>query len=660
MNLQYLETTVPGFSIQDLSHTNILSIPMGKCVPVLMQFYHPGESQEHDFDWLCRTMPMNAPLMDNMEVTFDCLWVTARSLGIAGAESVGFNFEEFFNPKNLQSNTQLPQYELSSLIYIYLSNFGRLDCTLYDYLGYPTFPEAFKRIYIYLSSILITVDESRIPFNEFMSDIEGLDPSIFNLWHYSASHLSDLTVRTNFPTPLVNNTYQNSDLADYYLYCTFTGYVFRKYAEYLSIELDGSNETMFAFLNAIKNFQDNGDLLGGICSQLKTTPYQLYDSWKAWLYSFQPSNERYSGRNRVDSFLNQTFENEFGEQGLECFVPSTVLSEAVSLVPFLVYWKIMTDWYISPLLFDGDEEYYGFAYFLIDNNDPDYYFSGDIHSLSLCDRLYSMGDAFVTCTPSGDQPNVLLPNNPSVKDIRNMNRLQMFLERVSKTGKRYMDQILTTFGIQPNNGRLDRSEVLYRRSQFLDIQTVTQTNQADLNKVLSSPIGSQVGQSMTFQAFRGNTTTFDEHGFLVVIASIRPRASYFQGRNKFLTCLKATDFIVPDFAQIGDDEVKEYEIYCDYGAPENNPTFGYNQRYYNWMWHPSEVHGLMLNDLDYYHLGRRFQSAPNLNNNFVTVNVEQNDLNRIFTSYDNTPFLMWLNFNQKALRPLPTSTTYTL
>lgn len=668
MNLANLEVMTPGFSVQDLSHTNILSMPLGKVVPVLVEWFHPNESIEVDFDWLCRTFPMNAPLMDNMEISFDAFWVPARVLGISGAESVGFNFEEFYNPRNLQSNTQLPQVDAYNLVKKVLAKYGKLSGTLYDYLQFPTFPIFFEKLWESVSNLsFVILDEeengSTYRFSEF--DPNWLATSAFVAqsvdWNYT-SEASEIWLDAISTIGLIDdNLFSNNVSYPYIPYCSFTAWVLRQFAIFIHPQVENpfAAGTLRNLVVAAKAYVTNADgslvddPLGVICNKMNVYPSQLVDMWRAWLLSDRPDKERNAGRITIGSFLDN-FVVDISEStaGILAAIPG--IDDTVwPATRLLLYQKIINDWYVNPLLVDGDDRYKSIASALIEDD-------ALTTLIDLSERLYGFDDAFVTCTAAADQPNVLLPNNPSVKDIRNANRLQIMLERIAKTGRRYMDQILTTFGIQPDNKRLDRSEVLFRRTQYLDMQSVTQTNQADFSKVLNTPIGSQFGQSVSFQSFSGNTITFDEHGYYVIMASIRPKASYFQGLLKEFTLLKADQFLVPDFAQIGDDQVMSKEIYYDFGKSADSTVFGYNQRYYNWMWHPSEVHGLMQNEMDYYHLARKFDQSPVLNTKFTSVNVDQNDLNRIFTVYDDSPFLMWLNFREMALRPIPTSSMYSL
>lgn len=658
MQIQDYTFLTPGFSVKDLSHRNTCTIPMGKVVPVEIKEVNPGEVVELDFSWFCRTFPMGAPLLDTMEVTFDAFWLPKRVLSHSGGKSINFDFEEFHNPLNLQSGTELPAYPLRNIVYYYLKRYGRLSGTLYDYLGYPCMPKAMEEIWKrLLTAVVPTADpddsHKSIDFS-FSEPLFDTDPRWLLNYFYRNQIVvlpyvddDNVSIDSSVDNPFFDLDQTFSLNANQIL--TFTMYVYMRWKGYRSIE--GWHNMVAEFAQYQKG-EHSIPLFDKICVDLKTTSAQLFDEWKAFVLRKiigYKSGAALDWWSVIEDILpSSDLGNNFGRP--------------VSVVPFIMYRKIINDWYINPLLKDGDVEYLSemsplIAYVADEDFDAA---MEDYHDISeMQSRLWEF-DRFVSCTPAADQPNVLLPANPSVKDIRNANRVQLMLERVMKSGKRYVDQILTTFGIKPSDARVDRSEVLFRRTALLDMQTVFQTNQAELSRSLNQPLGSFAGNSMSFQAFNGGTFQFDEHGFFVIMASIRPKSTYFQGLNKFLLKLTADQFLIPDFAQIGDDEVTSSEIYFDYNQLSSTSVFGYQQRYYEYSDALNEIHGHMIDELRYFHLGRYFDSEQVLDETFTSVNVENDDLSRIWSTYDDQPFMLFLDFREKWLRPLPEHSMYTL
>lgn len=644
MNINQLTFIAPGYDVQDLSHRNVLSAPLGKVFPILFEYVNPGEVSEIDFSWFSRTFPMVAPLMDTMEITFDGFWIPARVLSHSGGKSIPFDYEEFFNPRNISSGTSLPKMKLSFLVEKTLERYGSLEGSLYDYLGYPTFPKFFEEFWKMIAS--------------GRSQLSGTSPAYYaSFYTFDETLLAWMIQNTNAADDCVSTVWQFRSMAtadyeslsssevDEESSMSFTYFVWYKVA---GTDLTDRADSLY-WQALYKQAKDSGiDPFTWACNQLKTSALELFTEWKTLILP-----AIWESWNSSDGWYSDIFASTYRP---DYFIE--IIEEDVDVTPFIVYSKVTNDWYISPLLNDGDEIFKNMWTRIITNTNPS---TADWNRMfNLANRLYEF-DRFVSATPGSDQPNVLLPANPSVKDIRSANRLQLMLERVMKTGKRYVDQILTTFGIKPSDARVDRSEVLFRRQSFLDIQTVTQTNQSSLNAAFAQPLGSFAGNSVSFQSFKGGTFQFDEHGYFVIMCSIRPRPMYFQGLDKFKIKLTADKYLIPDFAQLGDDAIQPSEVYCDYqpsGLPAN--PFGYQQRYYEYMSHLNEVHGHMTSDLRFYHLGRYFDSFPPLNNEFVTVNIDQNDLNRIWSTFDETPFMMFIDFRHRMLRPLPDSTTYSL
>lgn len=67
----------------------------------------------------------------------------------------------------------------------------------------------------------------------------------------------------------------------------------------------------------------------------------------------------------------------------------------------------------------------------------------------------------------------------------------------------------------------------------------------------------------------------------------------------------------------------------------------------------SKVCGSLRDTLDYWHLGRKFDSVPQLNSDFITCDAVRDDLKRIF-QVENVPGMI-VNFANiiTGIRPIP-------
>ena len=61
--------------------------------------------------------------------------------------------------------------------------------------------------------------------------------------------------------------------------------------------------------------------------------------------------------------------------------------------------------------------------------------------------------------------------------------------------------------------------------------------------------------------------------------SVLPRTAYFQGMPKIFNKFDRFDYYWPEFAHLGEQEVKLSELYYDVSETQNNETFGYHSRY---------------------------------------------------------------------------------
>ena len=93
----------------------------------------------------------------------------------------------------------------------------------------------------------------------------------------------------------------------------------------------------------------------------------------------------------------------------------------------------------------------------------------------------------------------------------------------------------------------------------------------------------------------------EEHGFIIGIMSIIPEPTYQQGLPRLWSRKLNLDFYYPEFAQLGEQEILNQEIFFDHTNPaQNEGTFGYQSRFAEYKYAPSTVHGNFKNSLDFF------------------------------------------------------------
>lgn len=270
----------------------------------------------------------------------------------------------------------------------------------------------------------------------------------------------------------------------------------------------------------------------------------------------------------------------------------------------------------------------------------------------------STGEALnnVQFDPNGTlQANLAGASAVSVNNLRLAIAVQQWRERMITGGTRYKEQLYSMFGVISPDARLQRPEYLGKLNMKLQIGEVFQTSQT----TDSSPQGEMTGRSNTYgSGFLFKKYNFKEHGFIIILMSIKPRATYQQGLPRKWQKWDWDDYAWPLLSNLGEQEIKNSELFLNYApvGDENNSTFGYQSRYAEYKFLNSTVHGDFKTSLSFWHLGRIFNSRPGLNEDFITVKPA--DANRIFPVYtgsDNFKDRFWYQilFDVRWNRPLP-------
>lgn len=242
----------------------------------------------------------------------------------------------------------------------------------------------------------------------------------------------------------------------------------------------------------------------------------------------------------------------------------------------------------------------------------------------------------------------------TIRELRRAMAAQRFLEREAVGGTRYIEQILSFFGVKSSDARLQRSEFLGGSKQPVVISQVLQTSETTQGSPLGQPAGNAVSAGGKYIFDR----TFEEHGWIIGLMSIIPRAEYMNGYPKKYMKNDRFDYYWPQFAHIGEQEIKRSELNYDFfnGVTNvNNDTFGYTPRYAEYRFINSHVHGDFKDTLEFWTLVRDYgEEVPKLNEEFITCRPST----RIFAyerEDDNDANHLWIQvgFNIDALRPLP-------
>lgn len=244
-----------------------------------------------------------------------------------------------------------------------------------------------------------------------------------------------------------------------------------------------------------------------------------------------------------------------------------------------------------------------------------------------------------------------------VNQIRTAFQVQKWLERNARGGVRYTEYLRSHFGVSPSDARLQRPQFIgSSRSPWL-VNEVLQTSETNTSV---TPQGNQAGQAINLS--RNNLGKFKsyEYGYIIILASVVPRALYQQGIPKYLSRKHNLDFYTPEFAHLSEQPVLNKEIYYKAGG-NNDGIFGFQPIWNEMRFIPSKVTGHMRTgssgySFDYWHFGRNFADTPLLNADFLLIGANEQakqELMRVFAVQDENPFIINCGLSIKALRPMP-------
>lgn len=249
------------------------------------------------------------------------------------------------------------------------------------------------------------------------------------------------------------------------------------------------------------------------------------------------------------------------------------------------------------------------------------------------------------------------PDNPGFPNIRanldqvaavDLNQLrlaaavQRFKEKMNRGGARYVEYLQSVWSQMTQDSRLQRPEYIgggRATIQFSEVLSTAETT--------GQPVGSLLGHGIA--AGKSNRYSFKcpEHGYIISLLCVRPKTMYTQGLHKLWNRRTKFDYLVPDLANLGDQEIQNQELYAEHSDPKG--TFGFIPRFDEYRTIPNTIAGEFRTTLNFWHLGREFTSDPALNSDFVT----SNPTDRIYaTTTANQLQIQCLN-NIKVKRKLP-------
>ena len=235
----------------------------------------------------------------------------------------------------------------------------------------------------------------------------------------------------------------------------------------------------------------------------------------------------------------------------------------------------------------------------------------------------------------------------TIRNLKTAFKMYSFFMKDTYNGNRYVEFMDSHFDVRVPDATLDRAIYLGDHKVRISFGEVFQTSGAAPDSgegVLGDYAGRGAAYSDDGYLFEEK---FLEHGQLYVIASIVPRAKYYQGIDRKFFKKDRFSYFFPEFQNIGDDILYAQELYFN---NDNLSTFGYAPRWAELKENLDEVHGDFLSSMDEYHFGRVFDDTPQLGSFFSQIPT----INRPFSVTDefSENYLINMRWRASASRPL--------
>lgn len=250
----------------------------------------------------------------------------------------------------------------------------------------------------------------------------------------------------------------------------------------------------------------------------------------------------------------------------------------------------------------------------------------------------------------------------TINSLRLAFQTQKLLERDARGGSRYVEQIMSHFGVRSPDYRLQRPEYLGGSNIPITINPIAQTAayQAEPGPEESAVgnLGAEMHASGTKRTF---TYAATEHGYIIGLALVRATPTYQQGTRRHWRRTSRLDYYFPVFSHLGEQAVATQEIYTPANNTPTNAYWGYQERWAEYRYTPNEVTGnlrsTVAQPMDWWHLAEKFAAEPALNSAFIedkTQEVLARSLATAPTEQWSAQIIMDIGHQSNVARLMPT------
>lgn len=241
----------------------------------------------------------------------------------------------------------------------------------------------------------------------------------------------------------------------------------------------------------------------------------------------------------------------------------------------------------------------------------------------------------------------------TINELRQAFSIQSLLELDARGGTRYTEILMAHFNVTSPDFRLQRPEYLGGGTSRINSHPVAISATTQFNDYATTAGSLTAFATSSTTGEIGISKSFTEHGYLIGLVAARADLTYQQGLNRMWSRQTRYDFYWPKLSELGEQAVLNKEIYAQ-GTSDDDLAFGYQERYAEYRYKPSEIHGefrsTYTTPLDQWHMAQDFSALPVLNDSFIQ---SETPIERAISITDSPQILLDVFYQYKHARPLP-------
>lgn len=261
---------------------------------------------------------------------------------------------------------------------------------------------------------------------------------------------------------------------------------------------------------------------------------------------------------------------------------------------------------------------------------------------------YQTAADYVVETNATGQPQVFA--EASINLFRQAIMVQTLLERDARGGTRYVEQMMNHWGVRPPDFRVQRPEYIGGGSIPLNITPVANTNGDS-----TDPLGA-LGGAGTAAGAASMSYASVEHGYILVLASVKSELTYSQGMHRMWSRQTRYDFPIPALYGLGEQAILKRELYMTGVTADDTSVFGYIPRWEEYRQQYSKATGLFrvtaASNIDEWHLGQQLSAAVALNDTFIRDTPPMDRVLAAGALANNQQYICDIVFDRDSTRPL--------